>query len=325
MVEDHQHTHSYSPTVHLNPHLSLPTVLPAKYVVNQGIPPSIASIAAIYNLPHPPHASNLQLPTPFLGANSISIANGRSLPIQHSPRVSRVRVSQIHLLSYLHTSLATSLLPRRVLTFPLQIRHMLLHSIHITPHHHHRKQVHLLILTLLTPTHIITRIRCSQNTVDHLDQQSFNPSRPPTHKIRDMIKNKYDAPYLSWKKIPKEKEYLGRESTPRTHQHQADHQWVDEKAKKAHDDFIRTRESRQSTGEGSSSGSSQISEYHTWPDVVGGKQRGRVYSRQPAVWPPETMIPDGLVYAARIFRRSTDGYHVLSVGNDDTEHLIDAA
>ncbi|PKU84787.1 hypothetical protein MA16_Dca008197 [Dendrobium catenatum] len=25
----------------------------------------------------------------------------------------------------------------------------------------------------------------------------------PIHMIRDIIKNKYDAPYLSWKKIPK--------------------------------------------------------------------------------------------------------------------------
>ncbi|KAL0925389.1 hypothetical protein M5K25_003715 [Dendrobium thyrsiflorum] len=33
---------------------------------------------------------------------------------------------------------------------------------------------------------------------------NFNPSRPPTHKIQDIIQSKYDAPYLSWKKIPKE-------------------------------------------------------------------------------------------------------------------------
>ncbi|KAI0499506.1 hypothetical protein KFK09_017710 [Dendrobium nobile] len=79
-----------------------------------------------------------------------------------------------------------------------------------------------------------------------------------------------------------QKEHLGREPTPlelhtRTHQHQADHQWVDEKSKKAHDDFVRARESRQSTGEGSSSGSAHISEYQTWSEVVGGRQRGRVY------------------------------------------------
>ncbi|KAI0530949.1 hypothetical protein KFK09_000498 [Dendrobium nobile] len=113
------------------------------------------------------------------------------------------------------------------------------------------------------------------------DGDNFNPSRPPIHMIRDIIKNKYDAPYLSWKKIPKpvrdmwfgefQKQSLGREPTPlelhtRTHQHQADHQWVDEKSKKAH-----------STGEGSSSGSTYIFEYHTWSEVVGGRQRGRVY------------------------------------------------
>ncbi|KAI0510831.1 hypothetical protein KFK09_011440 [Dendrobium nobile] len=245
-------------------------------------------------------------------------------------------------------------------------------------------------------------IRWSMNKVDHQDHQmlalaimqlqeisvstlslmaiitcSFNPSRPPIHMIRDIIKNKYDAPYLSWKKIPKPvrdiwfgefqkefrwlpehntrirtnferrgatrlrdmftdirksgqhpnwigegvwadlssawatpkflkmreqnkqnrasncgglgsslhtggsvphtehrrrlKERLGREPTPlelhtRTHQHQADQKWVDEKAKKAH-----------STGEGSSSGSAHISEYHTWSEVVGGRQKGRVY------------------------------------------------
>ncbi|XP_028548797.1 uncharacterized protein LOC110106413 isoform X2 [Dendrobium catenatum] len=100
------------------------------------------------------------------------------------------------------------------------------------------------------------------------------------------------------------KAHLGREPTPlelhtRTHQHQADQKWVDEKSKKAHvskifwifrikiyfnkticnlqDDFLRVRESRQSTGEGSSSGSAHTSEYQTWSEVVGGRQRGRVY------------------------------------------------
>ncbi|KAI0516653.1 hypothetical protein KFK09_009330 [Dendrobium nobile] len=78
------------------------------------------------------------------------------------------------------------------------------------------------------------------------------------------------------------KKHLGREPTPlelhtRTHQHQADHQWVDEKSRKTHDDFVRVRESRQSTGEGSSSRSAHISEYQTWSEVVGGRQRGRVY------------------------------------------------
>ncbi|KAL0914673.1 hypothetical protein M5K25_015041 [Dendrobium thyrsiflorum] len=33
---------------------------------------------------------------------------------------------------------------------------------------------------------------------------TFNPARQPTHKIKDIIRSKYDAPYLSWKKIPQE-------------------------------------------------------------------------------------------------------------------------
>ncbi|KAL0922384.1 hypothetical protein M5K25_006365 [Dendrobium thyrsiflorum] len=32
----------------------------------------------------------------------------------------------------------------------------------------------------------------------------FYPSKQPTHKIRDLIRSIYDAPYVSWKKIPKE-------------------------------------------------------------------------------------------------------------------------
>ncbi|PKU60315.1 hypothetical protein MA16_Dca026062 [Dendrobium catenatum] len=43
------------------------------------------------------------------------------------------------------------------------------------------------------------------------------------------------------------------------------------------DDFVRARESRQSTVEGSSSGSAHTSKYHTWSDVVGGRHRGRIY------------------------------------------------
>ncbi|KAH0461291.1 hypothetical protein IEQ34_008866 [Dendrobium chrysotoxum] len=35
----------------------------------------------------------------------------------------------------------------------------------------------------------------------------FHPSKQPTHKIRDIIRSRYDAPYLSWQKIPKEKEF----------------------------------------------------------------------------------------------------------------------
>ncbi|KAH0433812.1 hypothetical protein IEQ34_026943 [Dendrobium chrysotoxum] len=32
----------------------------------------------------------------------------------------------------------------------------------------------------------------------------FHPSKDPTHKIRDIIRSRYDAPYISWKKVPKE-------------------------------------------------------------------------------------------------------------------------
>ncbi|KAL0928606.1 hypothetical protein M5K25_000508 [Dendrobium thyrsiflorum] len=36
------------------------------------------------------------------------------------------------------------------------------------------------------------------------DRGSFHPSKQPTHKIRDIIWSRYDAPYISWKKVPKE-------------------------------------------------------------------------------------------------------------------------
>ncbi|KAL0925797.1 hypothetical protein M5K25_004167 [Dendrobium thyrsiflorum] len=32
----------------------------------------------------------------------------------------------------------------------------------------------------------------------------FHPSKQPTHKIWDIIRSRYDAPYLSWKKVPKD-------------------------------------------------------------------------------------------------------------------------
>ncbi|KAL0907467.1 hypothetical protein M5K25_021881 [Dendrobium thyrsiflorum] len=43
----------------------------------------------------------------------------------------------------------------------------------------------------------------------------------------------------------------------------------------SHDDFIRFRENQQSTGEGSFSGSTQYSKYHTWLNIIGGRQRGK--------------------------------------------------
>ncbi|KAI0492765.1 hypothetical protein KFK09_027041 [Dendrobium nobile] len=36
------------------------------------------------------------------------------------------------------------------------------------------------------------------------ESDTFHPSKKPTHKIRDIIQSKFDAPYASWKKIPKE-------------------------------------------------------------------------------------------------------------------------
>ncbi|KAL0904352.1 hypothetical protein M5K25_026445 [Dendrobium thyrsiflorum] len=36
------------------------------------------------------------------------------------------------------------------------------------------------------------------------DGDMFHPSKHPTHKIRDIIRSRYDAPYLSWKKVPKD-------------------------------------------------------------------------------------------------------------------------
>ncbi|KAL0911745.1 hypothetical protein M5K25_019906 [Dendrobium thyrsiflorum] len=36
------------------------------------------------------------------------------------------------------------------------------------------------------------------------DGDTFHPSKQSTHKIRDIIRSRYDAPYLSWKKVPKD-------------------------------------------------------------------------------------------------------------------------
>ncbi|XP_028549683.1 uncharacterized protein LOC114579398 [Dendrobium catenatum] len=113
-----------------------------------------------------------------------------------------------------------------------------------------------------------------------------------------------------------QKEHLGREPTPlelhiRTHQHQADQKWVDEKSRKAHDDFVRVRESRQSTGEGSSSGSAHISEYQTWSEVVGGRQRGRVYGMG-----SQTFAIEGSTY--------TSTFHDLSGAEESVSERVAA-
>ncbi|KAL0928819.1 hypothetical protein M5K25_000741 [Dendrobium thyrsiflorum] len=124
------------------------------------------------------------------------------------------------------------------------------------------------------------------------DGDTFHPSKQPTHKIQDIIRSRYDAPYLSWKKVPKdvrdmwfrefEKEMLGREPTSvelhsHTHKRQEDKQWVDERARRAYEEYTRLRESQAAAGEGPSGGSAEISDYRTWSQAVGGVQHGRVY------------------------------------------------
>ncbi|KAI0531086.1 hypothetical protein KFK09_000638 [Dendrobium nobile] len=121
---------------------------------------------------------------------------------------------------------------------------------------------------------------------------TFYPSKQPTHKIRNIIRSRFDTPYISWKKVLKkvremwfrefEKQMLGREPTPvklhsHTHRRQEDQQWIDERAKKAYEEYTRLRESQAASGEGSSGGSVEFSEYRIWSQAVGGMQHGRVY------------------------------------------------
>ncbi|PKU68282.1 hypothetical protein MA16_Dca008763 [Dendrobium catenatum] len=71
------------------------------------------------------------------------------------------------------------------------------------------------------------------------------------------------------------------------------------------DDFVRARKSCHSTGEGSSSGSAHPSEYHTWSDVVGGRQRGRIYG----------LGSQGYAYEGN---SSTSAFYDLSTGVEET-------
>ncbi|XP_020671983.1 uncharacterized protein LOC110091990 [Dendrobium catenatum] len=71
------------------------------------------------------------------------------------------------------------------------------------------------------------------------------------------------------------KEMLGREPTPvelhsRTHKRQEDQQWIDERAREAHEEYIRLRETHVASGEGSSGGSVEYSEYRIWSQAVRG-------------------------------------------------------
>ncbi|KAI0519722.1 hypothetical protein KFK09_007181 [Dendrobium nobile] len=78
------------------------------------------------------------------------------------------------------------------------------------------------------------------------------------------------------------KAMLGREPTPvelhsRTHKRQEDQQWIDERSRKAYEDYTRLRETHAASSEGSSGGSVEYSEYRIWSQAVGGMQHGRVY------------------------------------------------
>ncbi|KAH0470637.1 hypothetical protein IEQ34_000360 [Dendrobium chrysotoxum] len=79
-----------------------------------------------------------------------------------------------------------------------------------------------------------------------------------------------------------QKAVLGREPTPvelhsHTHKRQEDQRWVDERARKAFEEYTRIRESQTAAAEGSSGGSTEYSDYHTWSQAIGGMQHVRVY------------------------------------------------
>ncbi|KAH0456686.1 hypothetical protein IEQ34_014593 [Dendrobium chrysotoxum] len=69
------------------------------------------------------------------------------------------------------------------------------------------------------------------------------------------------------------KAVLGREPTPvelysHTHKRQEDQRWVDERARKAFEEYTRIRESQTATGEGSSGRSTEYSDYRTWSQAI---------------------------------------------------------
>ncbi|KAL0926167.1 hypothetical protein M5K25_004560 [Dendrobium thyrsiflorum] len=78
------------------------------------------------------------------------------------------------------------------------------------------------------------------------------------------------------------KEMLVREPTPvelhsHTHKRQEDQQWIDERARKAHEEYTRLRESQAVASEGPSGSYIEYSEYRIWSQAVGGMQHGMVY------------------------------------------------
>ncbi|KAH0465047.1 hypothetical protein IEQ34_005150 [Dendrobium chrysotoxum] len=89
-------------------------------------------------------------------------------------------------------------------------------------------------------------------------------------------------PFLLTTLIPPDADVLGREPTPielhsHTHKQQKDQQWVDECARRAYEEYTWLQESQAAAGEGSSTGSTDYSDYRTWSQAVGGMQHGRVY------------------------------------------------
>ncbi|KAL0911582.1 hypothetical protein M5K25_019734 [Dendrobium thyrsiflorum] len=75
---------------------------------------------------------------------------------------------------------------------------------------------------------------------------------------------------------------LGREPTAvelhnHTHRRQQNQQWVDDRARRTYDDYTRLRESQAAAGEGSSAGSADVSDYHTWTHAISGMQKERIY------------------------------------------------
>ncbi|KAL0925108.1 hypothetical protein M5K25_003416 [Dendrobium thyrsiflorum] len=170
------------------------------------------------------------------------------------------------------------------------------------------------------------------------DGDTFNPSKQPMHKIRDIIRSMYDAPYISWKKAPKEVremwfrefekdfcwlpqhndkinmftdirksgerplwigesvwaelnaawgslEYTRRRDQNR--QNRASDVWgmgnsfilgvLFHILSIRDEEYTRLRESQPATGEGSSTGSAEYSEYRIWSQAVEGMQHRRVY------------------------------------------------
>ncbi|KAL0909979.1 hypothetical protein M5K25_020897 [Dendrobium thyrsiflorum] len=98
------------------------------------------------------------------------------------------------------------------------------------------------------------------------------------------------------------KEMLGREPTPvelhsHTHKWHEDQQWIDERARKAHE-YTRLRESQAAVGESPSGGSVEYSEYHIWSQAVGGMQYGRVYGLGSQAQAYEGMTSSGSSFAS---------------------------